>query len=292
MIKSMTGYGCSTFEDDHSLITVEIKCLNSKFLDLNLRLPRLFSDREMEVRMLINDRLERGKITVQAEYVRKAAAELRQTYNEELFIRYYTEYKKLADRVMAPYDALFQLALNAPDVMQSNLSETGGEEEYQKLKANLEKALVQCDDFRKTEGAELEKEFVQLIGSIRGGLKQVLELDRGRLDKVRDKLRTQVASLFKDENFDRNRLEQELVYYAEKLDIREECVRLEAHLDYFLRTLKENTSAGKKLSFIAQEMGREINTLGAKANDAAIQQVVVLMKEDLEKVKEQLANVL
>lgn len=292
MIKSMTGYGFSSFEDDQMLLTTEIKCLNSKFLDLNLRLPRPFSDREMEVRMLIGERLERGKITVQIEYMRKAAAELRQTYNEDLFIRYYTEYKKLADRVMAPYDSLFQLALNAPEVIQNNLSDTAGEEEYQKLKLNLDKALTQCDDFRRTEGAELEKELAQLIGAIRRGLQKVLELDRGRLDKVRDKLRGQVASLFNDESFDRNRLEQELVYYAEKLDIREECVRLEAHLDYFLQTLKENTSAGKKLSFIAQEIGREINTLGAKANDAAVQQVVVAMKEDLEKIKEQLANVL
>lgn len=292
MIKSMTGYGFSSFEDDLSLLTVEIKCLNSKFQDLNLRLPRSFSDREMEVRMLIGERLERGKITTQVEYVRKAAAELRQTYNEELFIRYYTEYKRLADRVMAPYDSLFQLALNAPEVVQNNLPEAADEEEYQKLKSTLEKALTQCDDFRKTEGFGLEKEFVKLAGSISDGLQKVRELDRSRLDKVRDKLRTQVASLFNDEGFDRNRLEQELVYYAEKLDIREECVRLEAHLDYFLRTLKENTSAGKKLSFIAQEIGREINTLGAKANDAAIQQAVVLMKEDLEKIKEQLANVL
>lgn len=292
MIKSMTGYGYSSYEDDLMSLTVEIKSLNSKFLDLNLRLPRLFSDREMELRMLISERLERGKITVQIDYVRKGAAELRQTYNEDLFIRYYTEYKRLADRVMAPYDSLFQLALNAPEVIQNNLPEMASEEEYQKLKANLDKALKQCDDFRKTEGLGLEKEFIKLVSSISDELRKVHELDRSRLDKVRDKLRGQVASLFNDESFDRNRLEQELVYYAEKLDIREECVRLEAHLDYFLRTLKEHTSSGKKLSFIAQEIGREINTLGAKANDAAIQQVVVLMKEDLEKIKEQLANVL
>lgn len=292
MIKSMTGYGFSSAEDSHAQLSVEIKCLNSKFLDLNIRLPRLFSDREMEVRSIVSERLERGKITVQAEYIRKAAAELRQTYNEELFIRYYTEYKRLADRVMAPYEPLFQLALNAPDVVQSTLPDMASEEEYQKLKDNLEKALLQCNEFRKAEGAGLEKEFIKLAGSISQALKKVYELDRGRLDRVREKLKAQVAALFGEEGFDRNRLEQELIYYAEKLDIREECVRLEAHLDYFMRTLKDSQSSGKKLSFIAQEMGREINTLGAKANDAATQQMVVMMKEDLEKIKEQLANVL
>lgn len=292
MIKSMTGYGFSSSEDDVALVTVEIKSLNSKYLDLNLRLPRIFSDREMEVRTLISDRLERGKITLQADYVRKSAAELRQTYNEDLFIRYYTEYKKLADRVMAPYDALFQLALNAPEVIQNNLTELASDEEYARFKTVLDEALQQCINFRNSEGSVLQQEFVKLIQSIRESLKKINELDRGRLDKVRDKLKTQVASLFSDESFDRNRLEQELLYYAEKLDIREECVRLEAHLNYFLRTMNEHVSAGKKLSFIAQEIGREINTLGAKANDAAIQQVVVMMKEDLEKIKEQLANVL
>lgn len=292
MLKSMTGYGFALAEDDQRQITVEIKCLNARYLDLNLRLPRVFSDREMDLRTLLAERLERGKVSVQAEYVRKSGGDLRHTCNEELFIRYYTEYKKLADRVMAPYDSLFELALNAPEVMQGSLNTLATDEEYAFLKNALERALVQCDQFRAAEGQALEKEFARLVASIRQGLQHVRQLDRARLDKVREKLKAQVTALMGEEGFDRNRLEQELLYYAEKLDIREECLRLETHLDYFLRTLNDKQASGKKLSFIAQEMGREINTLGAKANDAAIQQQVVVMKEELEKIKEQLANVL
>ena len=288
----MTGYGFASAEDDQRQITVEIKCLNSRYLDLNLRLPRVFSDREMDLRVLLGDRLERGKIAVQVDYLRKSGADLRQTCNEELFIRYYTEYKRLADRVMAPYDSLFQLALNAPEVMQTGLNAMATDEEYTLLKNTTEQALSQCEQFRTAEGQALEEEFTGLIRSIRQGLQRTLDLDRIRLEKVREKLKNQVMALMGEEGFDRNRLEQELIYYAEKLDIREECLRLETHLDYFVKIMKENDSAGKKLSFLAQEIGREINTLGAKANDVSIQQIVVAMKEDLEKIKEQLANVL
>lgn len=288
----MTGYGFASAEDDQRQITVEIKCLNSRYLDLNLRLPRVFSDREMDLRVLLGDRLERGKIAVQVDYLRKSGADLRQTCNEELFIRYYTEYKRLADRVMAPYDSLFQLALNAPEVMQTGLNAMATDEEYTLLKNTTEQALIQCEQFRTAEGQALEEEFTGLIRSIRQGLQRTLDLDRIRLEKVREKLKNQVMALMGEEGFDRNRLEQELIYYAEKLDIREECLRLENHLDYFVKIMKENDSAGKKLSFLAQEIGREINTLGAKANDVSIQQIVVAMKEDLEKIKEQLANVL
>ncbi|GIV38166.1 MAG: hypothetical protein KatS3mg032_2545 [Cyclobacteriaceae bacterium] len=288
----MTGYGFASAEDDQRQITVEIKCLNSRYLDLNLRLPRAFSDREMDLRVLLGDRLERGKIVVQVDYLRKSGADLRQTCNEELFIRYYTEYKRLADRVMAPYDSLFQLALSAPEVMQTGLNAMATDEEYTLLKNTTEQALSQCEQFRTAEGKALEEEFTALIQSIRKGLQRTLDLDRIRLEKIREKLKNQVMALMGEEGFDRNRLEQEIIYYAEKLDIREECLRLETHLDYFIKTMKENDSAGKKLSFLVQEIGREINTLGAKANDVSIQQIVVAMKEDLEKIKEQLANVL
>jgi uncharacterized protein (TIGR00255 family) len=292
MIKSMTGYGFSASEDEHGLLSVEVKSLNSKFLDLNVRLPRLFSDRELEVRSLVSERLERGKISVHVEYNRKANANLRQVCNEELFVRYYMDFKKLADRVMAPYDSLFQLALNAPDVLQNPVAEMATDAEFALLRRELEKAMTQCDTFRTTEGTVLEQEFRHHLQAIRSSLEQVEQLDGGRLERLRERMRNQVVMLMGEESFDRNRLEQELLYYAEKLDIREECIRLSAHLDYFLRTLGEVNSGGKKLTFIAQEMGREINTIGSKASDASIQQVVVRMKEDLEKIKEQLANVL
>jgi uncharacterized protein (TIGR00255 family) len=259
---------------------------------LGLRLPKTFSDKELELRNLVSEKLERGKVTLTVEVERYNEAEVKQTYNEVLFTAYYNALKKLADKVVAPYDQLFELALNSPDVIQNKLSEEESEEEWIQIRKAISDALIQCDGFRKDEGKVLEQKLTEYCESIASSLQHVNALDATRVDRVRQKLKGNVVSFFGEQGYDVNRLEQEIIYYIEKLDIHEERVRLQTHLDYFLQALKESQSNGKKLGFISQEIGREINTIGSKANDAAMQKHVVAMKEELEKIKEQLGNVL
>jgi len=291
MIKSMTGFGQANLDNGQIQITVEVKSLNSKFLDLGLRLPKAFSDKELEVRNLISEKLERGKISFNIEYQRYGQQEVKQTYNEDLFLAYYTRLKKLADKVDTSHENLFELALNSPDVIQSK-PEEDNEEDWGAVKKVVIQAISECDRFRKTEGKTLEGKFREYIQSISTALKKVEELDPKRVERIREKLKGNVIAFLGEEGYDTNRLEQEIIFYIEKLDIHEERVRLKTHLDYFLQVLSEAQSSGKKLSFLSQEIGREINTIGSKANDAEIQKHVVLMKEELEKIKEQLSNVL
>ncbi len=292
MIKSMTGFGQSVFDDGQVQITVEIKTLNSKFLDINLRLPRSFSDKEIEVRNFLSDKLERGKVNISIDNVRVGQQEPKQTYNEELFTAYYSELKKLADKVSGSYDALFSLALNSPEVIQGKSGNGATPEEWSAVKKVITEAILKCDDFRISEGKALEVKLEEYIEVIQQGLTEITKLDPDRIQRIRERLKGNIQSSFGDDGYDENRLEQEIIFYAEKLDISEEKVRLGTHLDFFLKVLKSATSSGKKLSFISQEIGREINTIGSKANDAEIQKHVVMMKEELEKIKEQLSNVL
>lgn len=287
----MTGFGQSSFDDGQSQLYVEVKSLNSKFLDLNLRLPKAFNEREMEVRNLVSEILERGKISVNIEYETTGESSV-QTYNADLFVSYYQELKKLADRVLAPYEPLFALALNSPNVVKSPLREEISDEAWNRTRKVLTEALKKCDAFRTDEGGVLEKMLQACCHRIEENLEKIRELDPKRVERIREKLHNNVASFFGEEGFDQNRLEQEIIFYVEKLDINEEKVRLKSHLDYFLKALREPNSNGKKLGFISQEIGREINTIGSKSNDAEIQRHVVLMKEELEKIKEQLNNVL
>jgi uncharacterized protein (TIGR00255 family) len=291
MIKSMTGFGQASLDDGQSQIYVEVKSLNSKFLDLNLRLAKIFSEKELEVRNLISEKLERGKVSVSIEYEKRSDGEIKQAYNETLFIAYYNELKKLADKVYAPYESLFEQALNSPDVIQSNLKEEAGEEVWATVKALLMDALRKCESFRIDEGKVLGSMLANCCRVIEQSLESVKELDPKRVARIRERLKNNVVSFFGEEGFDTNRLEQEIIFYVEKLDINEEKVRLKSHLDYFMEALREPHSNGKKLGFIAQELGREINTIGSKSNDAEIQKHVVVMKEELEKIKEQLNNV-
>lgn len=292
MIKSMTGFGQMSFDDGQSQMHVEIKSLNSKFLDLNLRIPRQFSDKEMEIRNLISEGLERGKVSVSIEFENVRSAEIKQSYDEGLFVAYYTALKKLADKVYAPYDNLFELALNSPDVVKNKMQESAGDEGWARLKNMLLETMKQCDKFRIDEGKVLETMLKNCCTAIGESLESIRELDPKRVARIRERLRNNVTGFLGEEGFDMNRLEQEIIFYVEKLDINEEKVRLQSHLDYFLQALREPQSNGKKLGFIAQELGREINTIGSKSNDAAIQKHVVIMKEELEKIKEQLNNVL
>lgn len=292
MIKSMTGFGQSSIDDGQYQVSVEIKSLNSKFLDLNLRLPKTFSDKEIEVRNLISEALERGKVSVAIDFEKVADGQISQTYNDTLFVAYYAELKRLADRVVAPYDQLFQMALNSPNVIQGNSKEEVPEEMWGKVKKLLSEVLSQCDKFRIDEGKVLDKMLTQCCKVIEEKLERIKELDPKRVQRIRDRLRNNVTAFFGEEGFDSNRLEQEIIFYIEKLDINEEKVRLKSHIDYFIQALREPQSNGKKLAFITQEIGREINTIGSKSNDADMQQHVVVMKEELEKIKEQLNNVL
>lgn len=292
MIKSMTGFGLVTHAGDDTTIIVEVKSLNSKFMDLNLRLPRVFSEKEVELRNLVADQLERGKVSLSIEYQKGGKQELKANYNSELFTAYYAELKKLADKVMAPYDNLFQIALNSPEVIQSNGREEFNPAEWEKVMKLVNEAIAKCDEFRSTEGKSLEGKLTSYIQNIAKGLTEVEALDPKRIERVRAKIKNSITEFFGNEGFDPNRLEQEIIFYIEKLDIHEERVRLRTHLDFFLKVIRDKQSNGKKLGFLAQEIGREINTIGSKANDAEIQQSVVMMKEELEKIKEQLNNIL
>jgi uncharacterized protein (TIGR00255 family) len=292
MIKSMTGFGQTIASPADANVVIEVKSLNSKFLDLTLRLPKKLTEKESEVRTMVADLIERGKVSVAIDHQLKPGAEVSQRYDETLFSAHYSELKKLADKVMAGYENLFQLALDAPGVKQTNGTETIDPGEWEKVKKWLLEAIASCNSFREAEGKVLGEKLELYIANIQKNLDQVGMIDSGRIEKIRIKLKENIASLFGKEGLDQNRLEQEIVYYIEKLDIQEERVRLATHLSYFLNVMKEQNSNGKKLSFIAQEIGREINTIGSKANDAAMQKFVVEMKDELEKIKEQLNNVL
>jgi len=289
----MTGFGQATINTGDVNITVEVKSLNSKFLDLNLRLAKQFSEKELELRNLIADKLERGKVSLSIDYQKTGRVEIRQTYNEALFVAYYNEIKKLAEKVSMPSnDYIFQLALNSPEVVQGNGKEELDPAEGARVSKLVEEAILKCDQFRIMEGKVLEEKLASYIRAIGTGLKEVEVLDPQRVEKVRSKIKGSITDFFGSEGFDQNRLEQEIIFYIEKLDIHEERVRLRSHLDYFLKVLADKQSNGKKLGFISQEIGREINTIGSKANDAEMQKQVVMMKEELEKIKEQLNNVL
>ena len=288
----MTGFGQAVSNSNEATITVEIKSLNSKFLDLNLRLPKLFSEKELELRNLISEKLERGKLSFSIDYQPAVKEEVHQRYNEVLFIAYYAELKRLADRVVAPYDNLFQLALSSPDVTENKVQEELDPTLWEKAQQAITEAIQKFEKFRMEEGKSMEVKLVQYIESIRKELSHVEEIDPKRVEKIRSRIKGNITDFFGSEGFDANRLEQEIIFYIEKLDIHEERVRLKTHLDYFLKALGDKQSNGKKLGFISQEIGREINTIGSKANDAEMQKHVVMMKEELEKVKEQLNNIL
>lgn len=289
----MTGFGQVVINNGDANISIEVKSLNSKFMDLSLRLPRQFSEKELELRNLVAEKLERGKVSLTIDYQKTGRQEIRQTYNEALFVAYYHELKKLADKVVAPsYDYIFELALNSPDVIQGNGKEELDPAEWENVSKLVAEAIQKCDQFRQTEGRALESKLVSYIKTIETGLKEVELLDPKRIEKIRSRIKGSITDFFGSEGLDLNRLEQEMIFYIEKLDIHEERVRLKTHLDYFLKVLKDQQSNGKKLGFLAQEIGREINTIGSKANDADMQKQVVMMKEELEKIKEQLNNVL
>lgn len=291
MIKSMTGYGRSHQETSLFDITAEVKTLNSKYLDAGIKLPRLFGDREIEVRQLLSEVIQRGKVSLTIDFQGKSQLSGEPAVNQDLLKAYYHIYKKIAEEVKDTNPDLFRLAVQSPEVLLPTVQNTADAETWNAVRKVIEEALQTCDQFRIQEGEALKRDFVQSIENIQTALEAVKQYLPGRDQRLRDKLKNQL-----DENFgkdvDENRFEQELIYYLEKLDINEEIVRLTNHLEYFTEVLEQANVHGKKLGFISQEIGREINTIGSKANDAQIQRHVVGMKEDLEKIKEQALNVL
>lgn len=292
MIKSMTGFGIAGLENEQMMIQVEVRSLNSKFLDLSIRSPRQFSDKEHEIRTLVQSILDRGKVNVSIEFVPKGSQNLPVTINQALFKAYFEEFKSLAELVGSKSDDLFKLALQSPNVITSIPMEREESEDWDQTKLVLEEALRKCDSFRKDEGASLYSKLEENILVIRSAFERVKQEEPIRKERIKQRIRNHFEQWMDENSFDANRFEQELIYYFEKLDVTEELVRLETHLDYFIKSLKEENSQGKKLGFISQEIGREINTIGSKANDAEIQKHVILMKDELEKIKEQSLNVL
>jgi len=291
MIKSMTGYGVGIAEDDQTKYTVEIKSLNSKFLELSMRLPKAVSDKELQLRSECSKRIERGKVSlgINVEYADPAAEAA--DINHVLFQKYYEQLTTLAERVGDTQASLFSLALGMPDVV-SHAEEQGSETEAILLFRAFDQAFAQFDAFRRDEGQVLKTDLANRVQTILQLLGEVEGLEHDRIPLIRDRISHYMDQTVGKEQVDMNRFEQELVFYIDKLDITEEKVRLRSHCEYFAQALDAPDSNGKKLGFISQEIGREINTLGSKANHAGIQQIVVRMKEELEKIKEQLLNIL
>jgi uncharacterized protein (TIGR00255 family) len=296
MLKSMTGFGTATVEANGLSATAEVKTLNSKFLDIFCRLPRSYSDREIEVRNLLTQQLERGKVEFNLTVSR--AAELRPavTVNRPLVTAYLNDLRETANAagLGTSDDELFRVAMTMPNVLLTDSASNAdtAQEDWGLIQQAVNDAIARCGEFRNQEGASLEGKFREYIQTITDRLADVETQDVQRIPAVRERLRSNIADLLGNEEFDRNRFEQELVYYVEKFDISEEKVRLKNHLSYFLDVLATEEANGKKLNFIAQEIGREINTIGSKANDAVIQRFVVQMKDELEKIKEQTMNVI
>ena len=291
MLKSMTGYGIAVFDSGNTKYTVEIKSLNSKFLELTLRIPKSFSEKEFQLRNECNKQIERGKVSLSIN-VEKADATVKAAgIDRELLKHYYNQLKSVSEDLKEPVTNLFQLALNLPEVVKYE-EETVSEDEWKIVEKTFQHAVNNFQKFRADEGNVLEQDVKYRIGIILKNLELVEIEEPKRVPVIRERLNQFLQEAVGREAIDQNRFEQELIYFIDKLDITEEKIRLKTHCDYFIENLKNEDANGKKLAFISQEIGREINTLGSKANDANIQKLVVGMKEELEKIKEQLLNVL
>lgn len=290
MIQSMTGFGKVTAELPSKKVTVEIKALNSKQLDLSTRIPSIYKDKEMELRSLLLQSLERGKVefNIFIEYIGKDTPT---QINLAAVENYYNQIKEIAEKlnISVPND-WFQTLLRMPDAIKSETVEPD-ESEWEVVLETVKDAIKHLCDFRIQEGAMLQKLFEQKIANIATLLKEVEKYEGERIEKIKARIMDNLQKIA-EKDYDKNRFEQEMIYYIEKLDVNEEKNRLDNHLKYFISTMESGHGQGKKLGFIAQEMGREINTLGSKSNHAEMQKIVVQMKDELEQIKEQVLNVL
>lgn len=279
----MTGYGKSIIQLETKKISLEIKSLNSKNLDINTRFPGVYKEKEIDVRKLIANNLVRGKVDMSF-YIESTTVETSTKINKEIVANYIQQLEEIHKE-----SDILSIAMRLPDVLKTEREELDPEE-WGMIEAGIMEAIESLQEYRLSEGKELLNDFEDRIKTLQKKLEEVIDLDSERLDQVRIRLKKSIKEL--EQNVDENRFEQELIYYLEKLDITEEKVRLTNHLSYFLQELDVKVSNGKKLGFISQEIGREINTIGSKANFAPMQKVVVEMKDELEKIKEQLLNVL
>lgn len=287
MLLSMTGFGKAEYVFSHKKISVEIKTLNSKHFDANVRLSNTYKSKEVEIRQQLQGAFSRGKIDCSL-YVEHLDKEKDISFNTDVIKSYYQTLKSMADE-LGSEDELMSVVMRMPHVISTE-AEDIDEDEWQELSSVLLEAIKEVTDFRKVEGKKLTADFEQRIKSIKNDLTLVKDIEKGRIKNIQASINEQLSEL--QLKVDENRFEQELIYYLEKLDISEEITRLNIHLDYFLEVMSGEVSQGKKLGFIAQEIGREINTIGSKANDADMQRLVVQMKDELEKIKEQMLNVL
>ena len=285
MIQSMTGYGKSILQLPSKKITVEIRSLNSKNLDIHSRVPSTYREKELEMRQMISKYLVRGKVDFNL-FVEITGEETSNKINEGVVKEYMTQLSRIVDGNDVE---LLKMAIRMPDSLKTERNEID-ELEYQKIYQSIEEAMNAINIYRKDEGKMIEKDFIMRSEIISNLLEKVIEIDPQRIDLIKERLRKAITEL--KETVDENRFEQELIYYLEKYDITEEIVRLKNHLNYFNEAVQSNISNGKKLGFICQEIGREINTIGSKSNNASMQQIVVQMKDELEKIKEQSLNIL
>jgi len=289
MIQSMTGYGKAESIKEGKVIKTEVRSLNNRYFDLNLRSSSSIRDREPEIRNLVNEKLQRGKVEV---FISVETGEGEKvSINKDLLKKYYAELKSLSKELDSGTKNLLSLAMQMPEVL-SNQRTDDRDDDWEAVKETLFLAINDLIQFRMREGKELEQAFAKHVTAILELLKHAEQFEPERRELIRSRLQTQLHELISKDGYDKNRFEQELIYYIERLDFTEEKVRLRSHCDFFLKTLEDKESNGRRLGFISQEMGREINTLGSKANHAEIQKFVVQMKDELEKIKEQLLNVL
>jgi len=285
MIKSMTGFGKAETQFQNKNYILELRSLNSKGLELNTRLPIQFREIEIHLKKIIGESLQRGKVdlSLNIEYIEQSSSK---NINLGVVNQYIKQLREIED---ADRLDLLKIAMRLPDTLKTELNDTE-EDEIKTIEDLLEKALINLNKYRFDEGSSIEEDFKKRLIKLKALIDKVIQIDPERKEKIENKLRTSIEEL--QIEIDENRFEQELIYYIEKYDITEEKVRLDSHIEYFTHTMENSSSNGKKLGFIAQEMGREINTIGSKASHAGLQKVVIQMKDELEKIKEQLLNVL
>lgn len=285
----MTGYGRATTAFDHKTITIEVRSLNSKFTDIRFKMPSNYKEKEAILRKIISERAERGKLDVSLE-VKSLQGDDEFGLNVPLFKRYHRALAELVDELKIPNGDLLQAILRIPNVVAA-AEDSIDEKEWEAVEQTLHQAMDNFNDFRRAEGEAMEEDLRMRIRNIQEPLKMINPFEKGRITRLRNRLKQNLEQFLGKENIDENRFEQEVLFYLEKIDITEEKVRLEQHCTFFIEQLDlKTTLKGRKLSFISQEMGREINTLGAKAYSSDIQRLVVQMKDELEKIKEQVAN--
>ena len=292
-MQSMTGFGKAVSEFTDKKVVIEVKSLNSKQLDLYTKINYFYRSKELEIRNLVQQELGRGKVelSLMVDQVSESSAGVQ--INKVAFSNYVNQIKEISDEmgVALPND-WFTVVMRMPEVLKQEQNEELTDEEWEQTLGAINEALKALNEFRSQEGDGLKKFFIERIDTIRGYLAEVPNYEKARIDKIKSRLEENLAALEEKISYDQGRLEQEMIFYIEKLDISEEKQRLAKHLDYFIETMEKEPACGKKLGFIAQEMGREINTLGSKSNNSELQVLVVNMKDELEKIKEQVLNVL